>query len=98
MKTYDDQTTGIENPENPANQIEVYDEKELTEDELKIQSLESIIKDFEKEHDAIKRMHKAISEKEAKEGIYAACLGMNEEEEKEYLHLKNCLAIKINRL
>jgi len=98
MKTYDDQTTGIENPLHPANQIEVYEEKELTPEELIIESLREEIREFKKEHEAIKGIHKMIVEKEAKEGIYATCLGMNDEQEKEYLHLKNCLATKINRL
>jgi len=98
MNGYDDQTTGIENPLHPANQIEVYDEKELTPEELKIQSLESQIKEFKKQHDAIKWILKEMQIREAKEGIWSTGVGMKEDQENEYLHLKHCLATKINRL
>lgn len=98
MNGYDDKATGLENDFHPANQIEVFYEIEMTSDALIIQDLSAEIFRLRKEHESIKGILKQIEEMEAKEGIYANCLGMTEKQEKDYIHLRNCLKLKITRL
>lgn len=98
MPNYDEEQLGVNNPSHPANDIEVFDEVELTEEELLISVLQDELKSLRKEHESIKGILKQIEEMEAKEGIYANCLGMTEKQEKDYIHLRNCLKIKIIRL
>ena len=96
--SYDEEKLGVNNPSHPANNIEVFDEIELTEEQLTIQNLKDELKDLKEEHEAIKGILRMIDEMEAEQGIYATCMGMNSKQESEYLHLRNSLKIKINRL
>ena len=98
MNSYDDKTTGLENPSHPANSIEVFDEIELTLDQRIIQSLSEEILYLRKEHEAIKSLLKVLNQMEAKEGTYVTGIGMDEETQKEYITYKKSLEIKINRL
>jgi len=98
MNNYDDKTTGLENTSHPSLKIEVFDEVELTEEQLIILRLSDANISLKKEHESIKGILKQIEEMEAKEGIYANCLGMTEQQEKDYIHLRNCLKLKIIRL
>lgn len=98
MNKYDDKTTGTENPSHPANEIEVFDEIEFTEEELLISVLQDELKTLRKEHESIKGILKQVVAMEAEQGIHFSCMGMADQEEKDYLHFRKCLEIKINRL
>lgn len=95
---YDNEQLGVNNPSHPANSIEVFDEIELTEEQLIIQDLTEEIRLLRKEHQAIKGILKQVEEMESEQGIYATCLGMTEQQEKDYIRLRQCLKIKIDRL
>lgn len=98
MGNYDNEQLGVNNPSHPANSIEVFDEIELTEEQLIIQDLTEEIRLLRKEHEAIKSLLKVLNQMEAKEGTYVTGIGMDEETVKEYITYKKSLEIKINRL
>ena len=95
---YDNEQLGVNNPSHPANSIEVFDEIELTEEQLIIQDLTEEIRLLRKEHEAIKSLLKVLNQMESKEGTYVTGIGMDEETQKEYITYKKSLEIKINRL
>ena len=88
---YDNYKTGLHDYNSPMNRKELKEEIELSEAEIKLAELK-------KQISAIKSLFKTITKMESDEGIYANCLGMDEETEETYIRYKKSLEIKINRL
>ena len=91
MPNYDDHITGLHDDNSPMNLEELNEEIELSEAEIELAELK-------KQISGIKSLFKTITKMEADEGIYANCLGMDEETEETYIRYKKSLEIKINRL
>ena len=89
--TYDDYKTGLHDDNSPMNREELKEEIELSEAEIELAELKKKISD-------IKSIFNEINKIEAKEGIWSASLGMDEETEETYIRYKKSLEIKINRL
>ena len=88
MTNYDNSELGVENPNHPANEIEVI---ELSQEEQRIQYLEIQIKEIQKIYSNILRM-------ESEEGIFSQCIGMDEEKESKYIKLKSHFQLKLNKI
>ena len=83
MSNYDDSELGVENPNHPANQIEVI---ELTEEEIELQDLKMSVKELQRIN---KNMQRILSE----EGLFIVG-----KESEQYIKLQELFNHKLNKL
>jgi len=91
MNSYDDKTTGLENPSNPANEIEVFDEEIYSPQEIWIENNLEEIKN-------IKKLWENMERRYNESAMFIASLNEDTDSVIEYIKLKATLTHRLNRL